>query len=73
MSQKVEKVQKGGEGGEGVSDRIKKSTIQEGGRPYFAKLSPSPSSIGAELALFSADPTTHPHLHPPGKVFLSSS
>ena len=34
----------------------------------IAKLSPSHSSIGAELALFSADPTTHP----PGKVFFSA-
>ena len=33
----------------------------------ISKLSPSPSSIGAELALFSADPTHHPH--PPKKVF----
>ena len=34
---------------------------------YFAKLSPSSSSssIGAELALFSANPTTHTPTHPP--------
>ena len=32
---------------------------------HFAKLSPSPSSSGAELALFPVNPTTHPHPHPP--------
>ena len=37
------------------------------------KLSLSSTSSGDELALFSAIPTTHPHPHLPGKVFLSSS
>ena len=37
------------------------------GKTFIAKLNPSPSSIGAELSLFSADPTTPPL--PTGKVF----
>ena len=32
----------------------------------IAKFSPSPSSIGGELAIFSADPT-HPITHPPSR------
>ena len=35
-------------------------SITESTNSSIAKLSPSPSSIGAELALFSADPTTNP-------------
>ena len=45
---------------------------------YIAKLSPSPnpSSIGAEVVIFSFNPTTrpptHPPDHPPGIVFFNS-
>ena len=39
----------------------------------IAKLSPNPSSMGAEVVIFSFNTTTHPTTHPPGIVFFSNN